>query len=151
MKRWVKWGSLAALVVVAPLLLLANCANSLVYHPHTEQVAPNFANTEAVRIETEDDERLVAWYRAPAEGQPIFFFFDGNAGRPQIWEGRWRRIPDTHFTFAARAAPVSSALHGEGAHGGRFYLLQEIGRGSCTAVGDAFARRGARCMEGDPF
>lgn len=101
MKRWASWGVLAALVVVAPMLLLANCANSLVYHPHTEQVAPNFANTQAVRIETEDGERIVAWYRAPAEGQPIFLFFDGNGGRPQIWEGRWRRIAESGAGFLA--------------------------------------------------
>jgi fermentation-respiration switch protein FrsA (DUF1100 family) len=101
MKRWIKWGLVAALIVVAPLLILTNCANSLIYHPHTEQVAPNFESTQAVRIETADGERIVAWYRAPDEGQPIFLFFDGNAGRPQIWEGRWRRIVESGAGFLA--------------------------------------------------
>lgn len=89
------------LVFGAPLALLLACANSLIYHPHSEQVAPNFADTQAVRIETEDGERLVAWYRAPAEGQPIFLFFDGSGGRPQIWEGRWRRISEGGTGFVA--------------------------------------------------
>lgn len=76
-------------------------ANSIIYHPHTEVVAPNFPETEAVRIATEDGESLVAWYRAPQAGQPIFLFFDGNGGRPQIWEGRWRRITETGAGFLA--------------------------------------------------
>ncbi|HVK79494.1 MAG TPA: alpha/beta hydrolase, partial [Verrucomicrobiae bacterium] len=101
MKSWVRIVGLVAIVLALPLLALATCANSLIYHPHAEQVAPNFANTEAVTIETEDGERLVAWYRPPAAGQPIFLFFDGNGGRPQIWEGRWRRITDTGAGFLA--------------------------------------------------
>lgn len=101
MKGWVRIAGIVAIAVIAPLVLLANRANSLIYHPHTEQVAPNFPATEAVRINTEDGERLVAWYRAPAEGQPIFLFFDGNGGRPQIWEGRWRRITESGAGFLA--------------------------------------------------
>ncbi|MEZ5960070.1 MAG: alpha/beta hydrolase [Hyphomonadaceae bacterium] len=92
---------LAAAVIILPLALLMSCANSLIYHPHAEQVAPNFPDTEAVRVATEDGEHLVAWYRAPQPGQPIFLFFDGNGGRPQIWEGRWRRITETGAGFFA--------------------------------------------------
>ena len=76
-------------------------ANSIIYHPHTQVVAPNFPETEVVRIATEDGESLVAWYREPQAGQPIFLFFDGNGGRPQIWEGRWRRITETGAGFLA--------------------------------------------------
>lgn len=101
MKRWGAIAIVATLIVAAILMLLVAHSNSLVYHPYTEQVAPNFANTQAVRIETEDGERIVAWYRAPDEGQPIFLFFDGNAGRPQIWEGRWRRITESGAGFLA--------------------------------------------------
>jgi fermentation-respiration switch protein FrsA (DUF1100 family) len=54
-----------------------------------------------VRVPTEDGEQLVAWYRAPQAGQPIFLFFDGNGGRPQIWEGRWRRISESGAGFLA--------------------------------------------------
>jgi fermentation-respiration switch protein FrsA (DUF1100 family) len=78
-----------------------SCANRMIYHPHSEVVAPNFPGTEAVRIATEDGESLVAWYRAPQPGQPIFLFFDGNGGRPHIWEGRWRRIAESGAGFLA--------------------------------------------------
>ncbi len=88
-------------MVALALAALGSCANSLIYHPHAEQVEPNFPETEAVRIETEDGESLVAWYRAPTEDQPIFLFFDGNGGRPQIWEGRWRRIAESGAGFLA--------------------------------------------------
>ncbi len=101
MKRGLQVGA----VVVALLALVAfgmrACGNSLIYHPQTEVVAPNFPQTEAVRIATEDGETLVAWYRAPQQGQPIFLFFDGNGGRPQIWGGRWRRITESGAGFLA--------------------------------------------------
>lgn len=100
-RGWLRVAIGTALIIGAILALLVTYSNSLIYYPHTEQVAPNFANTEAVRIETEDGERIVAWYRAPAEGEPIFLFFDGNAGRPQIWEGRWRRITESGAGFLA--------------------------------------------------
>jgi len=88
-------------IVILPLALLMSCANGLIYQPHTEEVAPNFPETEAVRVPTADGEQLVAWYRAPQAGQPIFLFFDGNGGRPQIWEGRWRRISESGAGFLA--------------------------------------------------
>lgn len=93
--------ALVAAIIAMPLTLIAASANSLIYHPHAERVAPNFAETEAVSIETQDGERLVAWYRAPMEGQPVFLFFDGNAGRPEIWGGRWRRVAETGAGFLA--------------------------------------------------
>lgn len=87
--------------IALPLLALSACANSLIYHPEAAVVAPNFPETEAVHIATEDGETLVAWYHAPAQGQPIFLFFDGNGGRPQIWGGRWRRIAESGAGFLA--------------------------------------------------
>lgn len=93
--------TLAALIAL-PFALLVACANSLIYHPHTAEVAPNFPGVEAVRIETEDGENLVAWWRAPPNEQaPVFLFFDGNGGRPQIWGGRWRRIVEGGAGFLA--------------------------------------------------
>ena len=91
----------AAVIVVAAIIALASCANSLIYRPHTEQAAPNFPDTQVVRIATADGESLVAWYRAPQAGQPIFLFFDGNGGRPQIGGGRWRRIAESGAGFLA--------------------------------------------------
>lgn len=101
MRRFVPILLAIAAIVLLPLVALAAYANSLIYHPHTEEVAPNFAETQAVRIATEDGESLVAWYRAPQPGQPIFLFFDGNGGRPQIWGGRWRRISESGAGFLA--------------------------------------------------
>lgn len=93
---------LALLVLIAaPVLALASCQRALIYYPHAEEVAPDMEGVEAVRIETEDGERLVAWYRAPEDGEPIFLFFDGNGGRPHIWSGRWRRIGDMGAGFLA--------------------------------------------------
>lgn len=101
MKRFAPYLIAAALIIGLPIIALASCQNALIYHPHVEEVAPNFPDTEAVRIETEDGERIVAWYHAPQPGQPVFLFFDGNGGRPQIWEGRWRRITETGAGFLA--------------------------------------------------
>jgi uncharacterized protein len=102
MKRWLLITLTAFVILFAlPLAALTAFQGSLIYHPHAEEVAPNFPETEAVRIDTEDGERLVAWYRAPQEGSPIFLFFDGNGGRPQIWEGRWRRIVESGAGFLA--------------------------------------------------
>lgn len=98
MKRWSAIAIVATLIVAAILMLLVAYPNSFVYHPHTEQVAPNFANTEAVRITTEDGESIVAWCRAPAEGQPIFLFFNGAAAD---LGGRWRRIAESGAGFLA--------------------------------------------------
>lgn len=101
MSRWQRIG-LAAFALIAIAFALLSChANSFIYHPYTEEVAPNFAQTQAVRIATEDGESLVAWYRAPQAGQPVFLFFDGNGGRPQIWGGRWSRIVETGAGFLA--------------------------------------------------
>src|SRR5215510_9464842 len=100
MKVW-RGISIVAALLALPIIALACCANSLIYHPHAEQVAPNFPDTQAVRITTEDHESLVAWYRPPQQGHPIFLFFDGNGGRPQIWTGRWRRIAESGAGFLA--------------------------------------------------
>jgi fermentation-respiration switch protein FrsA (DUF1100 family) len=99
---WLKRIALIALLLCgAPLLLLASCANSLIYHPYAEEVAPNFPGIEAVRIQTQDGESLVAWHHPPEPGQPVFLFFDGNGGRPHIWGGRWRRIAEGGAGFLA--------------------------------------------------
>jgi fermentation-respiration switch protein FrsA (DUF1100 family) len=100
-KSWWLFALVGLAVVTAPIAVLALNQSSLIYHPDREEVAPNFPDTEAVRIETEDGEHIVAWYHAPQADQPIFLFFDGNGGRPQIWGGRWRRIADTGAGFLA--------------------------------------------------
>jgi len=93
MKLW-RWIMIFAVALGLLLFSLVSYSNSFVYHPDPEEVAPNFPETQAVRLETSDGERIVAWYRPPLEGQPIFLYFDGNGGRPQIQEGRYRRISE---------------------------------------------------------
>lgn len=94
--------ALAIFAFVGLTSTLLSChANSLIYHPHTEEVAPNFPETQALRLETSDGEFIIAWYRASAEGQPMFLFFDGNGGRPEAWGGRWRRISESGAGFLA--------------------------------------------------
>lgn len=101
MNGWQRGGLIALAVIVTAFGLISCHANSLIYHPHAEEVAPNFPDTEAVRIDTADGESLVAWHHPPQPGQPIFLFFDGNGGRPHIWEGRWRRITESGAGFLA--------------------------------------------------
>jgi uncharacterized protein len=100
-KRFIPFALAVVAIIVLPIIALASCQNQLIYHPHAEEIAPNFPDTEAVRIATEDGESIVAWHHAPQPGQPIFLFFDGNGGRPQIWGGRWRRIAETGAGFLA--------------------------------------------------
>ena len=57
--------------------------------------------SKSIRIRTEDGETLVAWWHAPSAGQPVLLFFDGNGGRPHLWEGRWQRIIDHGTGFLA--------------------------------------------------
>jgi fermentation-respiration switch protein FrsA (DUF1100 family) len=96
---------LAALSAIAlaglTLVSLAGCQSSLLYFPRTTVVAPQMAGVEALRIDTEDGERLVAWYLPPPDGGPIFLFFDGNGGRPEAWERRWTRIAEGGAGFLA--------------------------------------------------
>lgn len=101
MRGWLRIALIILALIAATVALLSWRANSLIYHPHRAEVAPNFPETQALRLTTEDGESIVAWYRAPLAGQPIFLFFDGNGGRPQIWEGRWRRISESGAGFLA--------------------------------------------------
>lgn len=74
---------------------------SVLYHPSSAVVAPTQSGVTAERIATEDGETLVAWWLPPQEGQPVFLFFDGNGGRPEIGDGRWRRIAEHGAGFLA--------------------------------------------------
>lgn len=86
-----------ALVVVGALIALylgaRNYARSILYQPSHEIVAPTLAEIDVVRLNTPDGENLVAWHVPPQPGQPVFLYFDGNGGRPDMWEEtRWREI-----------------------------------------------------------
>lgn len=51
----------------------------------TEAGLSGFAD---VTLETPDGERLVAWYKAPAEGRTVLLYFHGNGG--SLYERRFR-------------------------------------------------------------
>src|SRR5690348_2750469 len=80
---------------------LALSANSFIYHPDPTVVAPTLPGVSAEHIQTSDGETLVAWYSPPPRGGPLFLFFDGNGGRPQIANGRWERIQQGGAGFLA--------------------------------------------------
>ncbi len=91
-----KW-LVIALVVIGVLAALyfgaRNYARSILYQPSHEVVAPTLAQIDVIRLNTPDGESLVAWHVPPQPGQPIFLYFDGNGGRPEMWEDtRWREI-----------------------------------------------------------
>jgi fermentation-respiration switch protein FrsA (DUF1100 family) len=98
--------ALPGLAVFAGLYLSAcgglhMLGRKMLYYPHSDVVAPEREGLSAVRIPTPDGETLVAWWAQPAQGAPAFLFFDGNGGRPEIGDGRWRRITETGAGFLA--------------------------------------------------
>jgi hypothetical protein len=80
---------------------LALNANRFIYHPSTEIAAPNIPGVRVEHIHTSDGQTLVAWHSPPPPGGPMFLFFDGNGGRPQIANGRWRAIQQGGGGFLA--------------------------------------------------
>lgn len=97
-------GIVAALLLGALLALYAAghfYGRSVLYHPSRAVVAPSMNGVSAERIRTDDGETLVAWWLAPQQSQPVFLFFDGNGGRPEIQDGRWRRMAECGAGFLA--------------------------------------------------
>lgn len=98
---------LAVLCVAIGLGIVGAAANTrmFIYHPSRIQHAVNYHGVSLEHIRTADGETLIAWYLPPPviDGKrgPIFLFFDGNAGRPEVWEGRWRRIEHGGAGFLA--------------------------------------------------
>lgn len=96
---------IAGIVILALLAGLYAAAHfygrAVLYHPSAAVVAPTMEGVSAERITTEDGETLVAWWLPPHPGQPVFLFFDGNGGRPEIQPGRWRRIAEHGAGFLA--------------------------------------------------
>ncbi|ANP45440.1 hypothetical protein ATE48_05675 [Candidatus Viadribacter manganicus] len=95
-------GGLVVIVVLAALYAgLHFYGRGMIYHPSHAVIAPDIAGVRAEHISTADGEVLVAWFHAPRPGQPVILFFDGNGGRPEIQDGRWRRIIDHGVGFLA--------------------------------------------------
>lgn len=102
------WGAhiRAVLVILLGIYLLLGAAiwwaePQLLYHPSPDRVPPRQSWISPVRINTPDGEVLTAWYSPAERGCPTFLFFDGNAGRPEIQDGRWRRMHERGAGFLA--------------------------------------------------
>jgi len=110
---------------------LALSVNRFIYHPSTEVAAPAIPGVRVEHIHTSDGQTLIAWYSPPPRGGPIFLFFDGNAGRPQIANARWRAIQQGGAGFLAvyyrgysgsTGEPSEAGLH-EDARAGYDWLI----------------------------
>lgn len=100
-KPFIIAGVLIVALHVCAFAALHFYGRSILYQPSAAVVAPTMAGVSAERITTEDGETLVAWFRAPQPGQPVFLFFDGNGGRPEIQDGRWERMAEHGAGFLA--------------------------------------------------
>jgi uncharacterized protein len=82
--------SAAYLVVTAATYFLQR---DLLFHPSTLHMTPRslgLSNVAELELDTDDGERLVAWYAPAAEGQPTLFYLHGNAGSLAHRAGRVR-------------------------------------------------------------
>jgi pimeloyl-ACP methyl ester carboxylesterase len=87
MKRWAKW-SAGTVLGLAITVYLGICAymfaiqRSLVFRPDTSDVSRAVSmvpGAEALRLMTNDGERLVAWWKAPADAnRPVYLYLHGN-------------------------------------------------------------------------
>ena len=109
-----------AVSIVGACAAVALSANSLIYHPTREVVAPSLPGVSVEHIRTADGQTLLAWYAPPPKGGAIFLFFDGNGGRPHLWNDRWRRIQEGGAGFLAvcyrgysgsTGTPTEAGLH----------------------------------------
>ncbi|MBN8527965.1 MAG: alpha/beta hydrolase [Caulobacterales bacterium] len=100
-RRSISWRRVAVLAAGATLALYAVVLTvmfveqrHLLYFPTAVGAAPAVGGPQmqVVSIDTEDGERLVAWWSPPQAGRPTFLFFGGNAMTLAGGDGRWRRI-----------------------------------------------------------
>ena len=78
---------MVVLLVCAAIYLLALAAlafgqRKLLYFPYAREVAPasiGLPKAETLYLQTDDGERLLAWFIAPSPGRPLILYFHGNA------------------------------------------------------------------------
>ena len=99
------WLALVGVLVVAGAVALSACQTALIYHPHSAVVQPDIAGVSVEHIRTTDGQTLVAWYAPPPQSGsmrgPIFLYFDGNGGAPEMWDARWRAMMQGGAGFLA--------------------------------------------------
>ena len=103
----------AVLIVLAGIYVLLGASiwlvePQLIYHPSPARIEPRQDWIMPVRINTPDGERLTGWYSPAERGCPTFLFFDGNAGRPEIQDGRWRRVHERGAGFLMLSGSVAA-------------------------------------------
>ena len=84
----------AAVLYIFLLATLYVAQRKLLYFPNAVDVAPASLGLDAqvLRVPTDDGERLLAWYVAPAPGKPVVLYFHGNGGGIDLRADRFRRI-----------------------------------------------------------
>lgn len=97
---------LFALVLIAvSLILIAVFQRRLIYRRGGRSVSSGMSlesiGGEFLEIETSDGERLEAWYKSPAEGQPIVIFFHGSADSPDQRAVRFLALLSAQFGVLA--------------------------------------------------
>ena len=90
-----KW--LAIIVVVGYGGLLAAMyvwQRGLMYFPETAHTPPAAAGfpAEELRLDTADGEKIIAWYRPPADDKPVIIYFHGNGGSLRQRAERFRKL-----------------------------------------------------------
>jgi uncharacterized protein len=78
------------LVITAATYVLQR---DLLFHPSSLHMVPRslgLTDVAEMELDTDDGERLVAWYAPAAEGQPTLFYLHGNAGSLAHRAGRVR-------------------------------------------------------------
>jgi uncharacterized protein len=92
--------ALAVCVLVYGLALaaLALGQRRLLYFPYARELPPastGLAKAEILHLQTDDGERLLAWYVAPAPGRPLILYFHGNAQGLAKRGPRFQRLTET--------------------------------------------------------
>jgi fermentation-respiration switch protein FrsA (DUF1100 family) len=82
-------------------LIVVAIQDRVIYQPSLDVIAPDRAGVSVILIKTEDGETLHAWWSRPAPGKPVFLYLGGNGDRPEIEDGRWRRITERGAGFLA--------------------------------------------------
>ena len=75
--------AIAAVLYLTALIALYVFQRSLIYYPDPTRYTPAQAGLSGVRevvIETQDGERILAWWAPASPGRPTFLYFHGNAG-----------------------------------------------------------------------